>query len=147
MTTITDKTLTAANSVLKVKAQGFIDNYVTQQGYAADNMFDMGNATIGETVMGADGFLSGAFTPYKVTMNIQLMANSPSIPFWDALVNKMDTDKETFPISLICEIPSIKKRYTASGFLVAAPGGVVARKILESVTYTLDLVIDSREDI
>lgn len=81
MRTNIDKTLTAANSILLVRAKGYNKSWVKMEGYAADNAFDFGQGAIGETVIGVDGVQSGGFTPYEVDLNIQLQANSPSRSF------------------------------------------------------------------
>ena len=72
MQTVSDRTLTAANSILLMRVKGFNDNFVQIEGYAADNAFDFGQGKIGETMMGVDGQQSGGFTPYEVDFNIQL---------------------------------------------------------------------------
>ena len=139
MQTFTDKTLTAANSVLLFRAKGYNDSFVPVMGYAADNAFSFGEGAIGETVMGVDGFQSGAFTPYEVDFNIQLQANSPSRDHFDNVVKKMRTEQETLPFEFHCTIPSIKKRYIAKGFMVSTPGGTNAKKTLEAVTFSFKL--------
>lgn len=37
MQTVSDRTLTAANSILLMRVKGFNDNFVQIEGYAADN--------------------------------------------------------------------------------------------------------------
>ena len=76
MQTVSDRTLTAANSILLMRVKGFNDNFVQIEGYAADNAFDFGQGKIGETMMGVDGKQSGGFTPYEVDFNIQLAPTS-----------------------------------------------------------------------
>ena len=147
MRTNTDRTLTSANSVLLIRAKGFNNNWVKIEGYAADNAFDFGQGTIGETVIGVDGVQSGGFTPYEVDFNIQLQANSESRSYFDKLINHINDQQETVPVEFSCEIPSIHKRYSASGFLVSIPGGTNARKLLESVTYSFKVVNNGAEDI
>ena len=67
MQTISDRTLTSANSILLMRVKGFNDNFVQIEGYAADNAFDFGQGKIGETMMGVDGQQSGGFTPVSYT--------------------------------------------------------------------------------
>ena len=55
MQTISERTLTSANSILLMRVKGFNDNFVQIEGYAADNAFDFGQGKIGETTMGVDG--------------------------------------------------------------------------------------------
>lgn len=49
-------TITSANSVLMVRCAGVYDNYITMQGFQADNAWGFGDdANISETRMGVDG--------------------------------------------------------------------------------------------
>ncbi|MGV7078491.1 phage tail fiber protein [Testudinibacter sp. P80/BLE/0925] len=147
MRTNTEKTLTSANSILLIRAKGFNNNWVKMEGYAADNAFEFGQGNIGETVLGVDGVQSGGFTPYEVDLNIQLQANSPSRSYFDKLINYINKQQETVPVEFSCELPSIKKRYAASGFMVNIPGGTTAKKLLESATYSFKVVNNGAEDI
>lgn len=147
MRTNVEKTLTSANSVLLVRAPGYNKQWVKMEGYAADNAFDFGQGAIGETVMGVDGVQSGGFTPYEVDFNIQLQANSPSRSYFDGIINHINTNQETVPFEFSVEIPSIRKRYSASGFMVNVPGGTNAKKLLESATYSFKVVNNGAEDI
>ncbi|MEN2922475.1 hypothetical protein DNAOFDDG_02009 [Mannheimia haemolytica] len=147
MRTNIDKTRTAANSILLVRAKGYNKSWVKMEGYAADNAFDFGQGAIGETVIGVDGVQSGGFTPYEVDLNIQLQANSPSRSFFDGVINHINNNQETVPFEFSCEIPSIGKRYSATGFLVNIPGGTNAKKLLESATYSFKVVNNGAEDI
>lgn len=147
MRTNFDKTLTSANSIFLMRAKGFNANWIKAEGYAADNAFEFGQGNIGETVIGVDGVQSGGFTPYEVDLNIQLQANSPTRSFFDSVINHINNTQETIPFEFSVELPSIKKRYKATGFIVAIPGGTTAKKLLESVTYTFKVVINGSEDI
>lgn len=147
MRTNTLKTLTSANSILQIRAKGFNDNWVKLEQYAADNAFDYGQGTIGETTIGVDGIQSGGFTPYEVDLNIQLQANSPSRDYFDKLINHINNTQETVPLEFSCEIPSIGKRYNSSGFMTQIPGGTNAKKMLEAATYSFKVVNNGAEDI
>ncbi|OBX10413.1 hypothetical protein QV09_05535 [Gallibacterium salpingitidis] len=147
MRTNTQKTLTSANSILMLRSSGFNDNWVNMEQYAADNAFDFGQGSIAETAMGVDGVQSGGFTPYEVDLNIHLQANSPSRDYMDSAINYFNNQQEVAPFEVSCEIPSIKKRYQASGFLTQVSAATNAKKLLESATYTLKIVIKSIEDI
>lgn len=87
MQTVSDRTLTAANSILLMRVKGFNDNFVQIEGYAADNAFDFGQGKIGETMMGVDGQQSGGFTPHEVDFNIQLAPTSKSRDYFDQFTN------------------------------------------------------------
>lgn len=147
MRTNLEKTITAANSVLLVKAIGFNDNFVQIEGYAADNAFTFGDGAIGETVMGVDGKQSIAFTPFEADFNIQLQPDSSSLSFFDKVVNSIVSNQETYPFEFSVELPSVRKRYSASGGLVSIPSGISAGKTLNAVTYSFKIVVNGSEDI
>lgn len=147
MRTNTERTLTAANSILLVRAKGYNTQWVKMEGFAADSAFDFGQGQIGETVIGVDGVQSGGFTPYETDFNIQLQANSPSRSFFDGVINHINKTQETVAFEFSVEIPSIRKRYQQSGFMVNVPGGTTAKKLLESATYSFKVVNNGAEDI
>jgi len=145
MQTVSDRTLTAANSILLMRVKGFNDSFVQIEGYAADNAFDFGQGKIGETMMGVDGQQSGGFTPYEVDFNIQLAPTSKSRDYFDQFTNDILQRQETRMVEFLVEISAVKKRYYATGFLVEVPGGTSAKKTLESSTYGFRIVVRSEE--
>ena len=100
---------------------------------------------IGETMMGVDGQQSGGFTPHEVDFNIQLAPTSKSRDYLDQLTNAILQRQETFMVEFSVEISSVKRRYTATGFLVEIPGGTTAKKTLEAVTYSFRIVVKPEE--
>lgn len=144
---INNLTLTSANSQLLIRCSGIFDTYVKIQGFQVDNAFSMGDQTIGETRAGIDGILSGGYVFNAVDFGVFLEANSPSKSFFSTCTATFKDQKETYPFDFIVEIPSIKKRYTFSGFLASAPSGVSAQKMLAGVQYTFNTDNAKEEDI
>lgn len=147
MQTLSDRTLTAANSILMIKFKGLQNHPVKVEGYQADNAFEFGEAAIGETVVGVDGKQSGGYTPHEVDFNIHLLATTPSRDLFEMARAKMNTEMETFPVEIFVELPAIKARVHATGFMVSASGGSSAKRLLEGSTYGFKLVINSQESI
>jgi hypothetical protein len=147
MQTITNKTVTSANSILLVRVKGIVDTWTRIQGFAADDAFGGGKATMAETSMGVDGYQSGGFTPYETPWDIMLQANSPSIPLFDRIINTMDNEQETYAWEIRVEFPSIKKSYEATGFMTEGQPIPQAKKILQPVGFSFKLVVNSRQDI
>jgi hypothetical protein len=147
MQTIKNKTITSANSVLLLRAVGVVDQWVRIEGFAADDAFTAGKGAMGETSMGVDGFQSGGWTPYETQFDIALQANSPSRAFFDTVINAQDRAQEAYVIEISLELPSIKKRYTASGFITEGDSATTGKKVLQPVSYSLKTVVNSREDI
>ena len=147
MQTNTNKTITSANGVLLMRVAGIIDNWVKIEGFAVDDAFTSGKGAMAETQVGVDGIQSGGFTPYETSFDIALAANSKSRAFFDTWINTMDKAQEAYPFELSLELPSIKKRYHATGFLTEADSMTTGKKVLQSVTYSTKVMVNSREDI
>lgn len=140
-------TITSANSVLMVRCAGVYDNYITMQGFQADNAWGFGDANISETRMGVDGKQSMGYTPHEVEWTLHLEANSPSIEHMENIRKDFNANMETRPIDIVVEIPSVKKRYSATGALVKLTGGASGQKLLAGSQYTFRLVLNGAEEI
>ena len=136
---IASKTLTAANSVLQVRCKGVYDQYVRLQGFQVDNVFGFGERAIGETRAGVDGILSGGYVFNESQFTVSLEANSPSVTVLDNCSANIQNNMETLPFDFVVELPSVKKRYSFSGFLVTIPSGVSANKLLAGVQYVFNV--------
>ena len=140
-------TITSANSVLMLRCAGVYDNYITMQGFQADNAWGFGDANIAETRMGVDGKQSMGYTPHEVEWILHLEANSPSIEHMENIRKDFNANMETRPIDTVVEIPSVKKRYSATGALVKLTGGASGQKLLAGSQYTFRLVLNGAEEI
>ncbi|ULJ66171.1 hypothetical protein [Wielerella bovis] len=134
-----DKTLTSANSTVLWRAKGYNDQFARLEGYQADNAFTFGEGAIGETVMGVDGFQSGAYTPHEVDFNVHLQANSPSRFHLDQVFNKIIQQQETMLFEFQIDIPSIKMRFICKGFPVNVARGATAKKTLDGANFSWKL--------
>lgn len=139
-------TITSANSVLMVRCAGVYDNYITMQGFQADNAWGFGDANISETRMGVDGKQSMGYTPHEVEWMLHLEANSESIEHMENIRKDFNANMETRPIDIVVEIPSIQKRYSAKGALVKLTGGASGQKLLAGSQYTFRLVLNGAEE-
>ncbi|MFY1028177.1 phage tail fiber protein [Actinobacillus seminis] len=147
MQTNMTRTITAANSVLLVKAVGYSRGFVPIEQYAADNAFDFSQTAVTETTMGVDGYQSGGWVPSETDFNISLAPNSPSRSLFDGAKVHMQNQQETIPWEFDVTIPSIGKRYTATGFMVQTQSGTSAKKVLDNATYSFKIVVKSEQDI
>ncbi|MDO9794796.1 hypothetical protein Q7542_11705, partial [Glaesserella parasuis] len=59
----------------------------------------------------------------------------------------MQNQQETVPFEFDVTIPSIGKRYTATGFMTQAQSGTSAKKVLDYATYNFKIVVKTEEDI
>lgn len=146
--TINTKTLTAANAVLQARCVGLYDQYVEMGGYQPDNATSFGDRTIGETRASVDGILSGGKVFNEGQFTAFFEANSKSLTVMDNYNNwQQDPNHDALPWDFILTYPSIKKRYTFSGFLVTTPAGVSAQKLLAGVQYVWNIDNAKIEDI
>lgn len=141
------RTLTAANSVVMFKAQGFYDQAIQLQGFQVDNAFGFGDATVGETRIGVDGKQSGGWVSHEVQVTVFLEANSVSRAQMEELFAWMNARMETALCTLDITIPSIGRRIVASGFPVTKTGGPSAQKLINGSQYVFNMVINAEESV
>lgn len=146
MAEIATKTLTSANSVLLWKAKGYNDQFAQAQGYKTDSAFSFNDVTVGETVMGVDGFQSGAYIQHEHQLTITFEANSPTRAHFARLYERMVSQQETFPMEFQVTIPSLGIRRVAKGFMVNI-AGIEAKKRMEAGSYTFNLGQVEEEEI
>ena len=127
---INKKTLTAANCVLLFRCEGIYDSYVQLTGFQADNIFNLGDITLAQTVAGADGNLSGGFVFNAQTFGLNLEANSPSLAILENCAANFLKNKEIVAVDFQLTLPSIGKTASFSGFYTQH-SGVSATKLLQ----------------
>ncbi|PIT58372.1 hypothetical protein BHC49_01685 [Snodgrassella alvi] len=140
-------TITAANAVLMLRCKGVYDNFITMQGFQADNAWNFGDANLSEARIGVDGKQSMGYTPHQIEWILHLEANSKSIAILENIRKDFNTNMETRPIDIVVEIPSIKTRYSATGALISQSGGTSGQKLLVGSQYKFNLVLNGGEDI
>ncbi|EMA4783450.1 hypothetical protein U3C50_003215 [Providencia rettgeri] len=141
------RTITAANAVLMLRCKGIYDEFVTIQGFQADNAWNFGEANIGETRMGVDGKQSIGYTPHETPWTLYLEANSASVQIMETIRKEFNSNMEARFIDVIVEIPSIGKRYSATGGLTSMTGGASGKKLLDGTSYNLNMVFNGAEEI
>lgn len=140
------RTVTSANAILMLRCKGVFDNYVQLQGFQADNAWTMGESNIGQTEMGVDGFQSIGYKPQEVPVTIYLMANSPSVAVFDAIMRDFNSNKEVRYVELRQEISSVGKSFYGKGGVVSIKLPDVKSKV-EGAQMTLNMVINGAEEI
>lgn len=141
------RTITAANAVLMLRCKGVYDEYVQIQGFQADNAWNFGEANIGETRMGVDGKQSIGYTPHETPWTLYLEANSASVQIMETIRKEFNSNMEARFIDVIVEIPSIGKRYSATGGLTSMTGGASGKKLLDGTSYNFNMVFNGAEEI
>ena len=141
------RTITAANSVVMFKAEGFYDQAIQLQGFQVDNAFSLGDATTGETRIGVDGQQSGGWVPHEVPVTVFLEANSPSRQQMEEFYAWMNANMETARCTLDITMPSIGRRIVATGFPTTKTGGPSAQRLINGSQYVFNMIINNEEAI
>lgn len=131
-------TITAANAVLLLTVAGLFDSPQPLQGFSTDDIFDTDNLVSGEPRMGVDGRLSAGWVPNPVVMNINFMADSPSILLFERWVLTEQQSLDKFIAGMHVSLKAINRKYTLTrGFLISGPPTPRAARVLEARRYTL----------
>ena len=131
-------TLTSANSILMIGIANLYNVPVQIQGYATDDAFTTEDVDTGETMMGVDGKLSAGFTPYPVTIDINLQADSASNLFFDAWIAAEATAREKYIASATIMLPGTNMLYAFTrGFLGKVSVMPANKKILQPRKFSI----------
>ena len=141
------RTITSANAVLMLRCKGVYDNFIKLQGFQADNAWSFGDANLSESRVGVDGKQSIGYTPHQVEWSLFLEANSPSIDIMENIRKDFNANMESRLIDIVVEVPSIKKRFQASGALIKQTGGTSGQKLLAGSQYTFNLMLNGAEEV
>jgi hypothetical protein len=79
--------ITSVNAVITLSVPLILPVPFVLEGFAADDIFDSDELDMAETIMGADGILSGGLVFAKTAWKVTLQADSPSmasLEAWDA---------------------------------------------------------------
>lgn len=130
--------ITSANAILMLGVNNVFSSPRQIQGFATDDAFETEVQELGETQMGVDGQLSGGFVFSPVSMGISLMADSPSIDFFDAWAAAERVIKDKYTAFGTIYLQGIGKKYAMTkGFLISAPVLPDAKKVLQPRKFTV----------
>lgn len=145
---INRKTLTSANVIFSVRCIGLFDSFIQLHGFQPDNSTDFGDRTIGETRMSLDGILSGGKVYNEAPFTAYFEANSNAQGILDQyLAYHANPNNDALSWDIVVTYPSIKKRYSFSGFMITAPAGVKAQKMLAGTQFTWNVDVFAPEEI
>lgn len=131
-------TLTSANSVLMIGIANLYNVPVQIQGYATDDAFATGDVDTAETMMGVDGRLSAGFTPYPVTLDINLQADSISNLIFDAWIQAEAVTREKYIANASILLPGTGLLYVFTrGFMTNVNVMPAAKKVLQARKFSL----------
>jgi hypothetical protein len=130
--------ITSSNANLTLGVTGLFPVAQKMQGFAADNIYDTEALEQAETMMGVDGILSGGYVYNPVSQGISLMADSPSVAFFDSWIAAMRQAGEIYTAFGVTFLPGTNRKYAhTKGFLVSAPIMPDAKKVLQPRKFTI----------
>lgn len=133
-----NRTLTSANSTFTLAVTGLYAVPVSIQGYAVDNMFEIDAAEVADVQMGADGKLSGGYTPTPRKLTVHLQADSPSRELFRVWDSAQRNTKDLYTATGVITIPSLSETYTlVRGFLQTVNVMPGAKKVLQPTDYVI----------
>lgn len=130
--------LTSANSVIMLTIPGLFDTPQQIQGYSADDIFDTGQVSNAEVLMGIDGKLSGGWIPAVKTQTYTLQADSLSVSFLDTWIQAESQAREKFIANGTILLSAVGTSYQlVRGFLTSASIMPDAKKILQPRKFVI----------
>lgn len=132
--------ITSANIVLTLGVVGLFDTPQTIRGFAPDAAVATQAATIGESQVGVDGFVAHGFVFGIMPIEVDLLANSPSIKFFDDWIAAELAVREKLLCFGTVAYPSVGKKFTfTDGGLAQHPGIIGAKKVLDTQKYIINV--------
>lgn len=103
--------ITGANAVLMITIPGFLPVPTQLQGFAADDVYDTDDVTVGEVLMGVDGIMSAGMVFEPTPQDISFQADSPSVAIFEA----WDAFEQANTVKLFAQmnttLPNLGKSY------------------------------------
>lgn len=108
------------------------------QGFAADDIYDTDPLEVVETIMGADGKLSGGFVWKEVKQSFKLQADSPSNLIFEQWAAAQTAGLTTLPCNGRTTIISTGRAYImTNGFMTTFSPFPSVGKLLKPRTHTI----------
>ena len=133
-----NSTITAANAVVTLSVAGLFSAPQQLQGFSADNIYEIGDQVITETLMGVDGRLSGGFVYNPIQQTFTLQADSASNSLFETWAAQQRSSRDVFIATGVTVLTSVGTKYNSSrGFLISYPPLPAAAKVLQPRKYVI----------
>lgn len=106
--------ITAANAVIMLNVPGLFDISQQLTQFSADNVYDMPSVAVAEVQMGVDGNLTGGAVNNPREQSFELMADSPSVYFFDQIALRQQADLTLYRIRGTTLLTSVGTKWTMS---------------------------------
>ena len=132
------KTITAANAVITLQANAVFPVPVQLQGFAAENIFETGDVTNTEGVIGVDGRASYGWVAAMTPFSVSLMPDSDSNSVFESIYAYQQTNRDTAIITLGVRLKSIGRTYVLTrGALMGQTPIPTANRVLQARRYPM----------
>lgn len=109
------------------------------QQFSADNVFSTDPLKSAETMRGVDGVLTGGYVYGDINQNFELMADSPSIQFFNRWNFQQQADREAYTANAVILLTSLGQKWTGTkGYLKGFPIIPDAKKVLQPVRFSIE---------
>ena len=130
--------ITSANSQIMLSVIPVFPVAQQMHGYVAEDIFDTDDVDLAEIQLGLDGKQSSGWVPHNVKWRITLMANSPSVSFFDTLIAAQDAIQDTFSLSGVVKLPGPGRKFAMNnGTLTRGKIMPDGKKTLQPQTYEI----------
>lgn len=130
--------ITSANSQIFLAVANVFPVAQQIQGYAAEDIFDSEDVELAEVQLGLDGKQASGWIPHNVKWRITLIANSPSIAFFEAWIAAQNALQDVYTATGNVLLKGPGRKYAMSnGTLTRAKLMPDAKKTLQPQTYEI----------
>jgi hypothetical protein len=132
------KSITSANSIILLSITGLFPVPQQLQGFAADDIFDVGDIAPAEISMGVDGKLSAGYVNVPVPLGIMLQADSDSNDLFDAWYAANRASGDIYFANGVVRLPSVQRSFALKkGVLMGYKPAPDGKKILQPRKYSI----------
>lgn len=124
--------ITSNNAVFLISLPLLLPVPQQLQGFATDDIFDVDDIDTTDTMMGADGILSGGVILAATPMNIALQADSDSISFFEAWYQGQRSNRVAYAAQATVTLTGNGRAYALNtGFLARFKPMPDAKRVLQ----------------
>lgn len=130
--------LTGANASIMLSVPGLFSTPQKLQGFSTDDVFDVDQIKLAETLMGVDGMLSGGFVWEATQQTFTLQSDSPSVFVFDQWVAAIKSASDTLTGSATVVLLGISTKWSCKvGYLTQYPPMPSVGKLIKPRKYTV----------
>lgn len=131
--------LTAVNSVIMLSIAGLYPQAQQLVGYTADDVFDLEDIDVAETVMGIDGILSAGLIYVAIPWTITLQGNSTSSDIFDNWYQFQLAQGDVTPAAMNITLPGLKRKWVyGNGFLKKYSPAPSVKKLIQPRKFMIE---------